>query len=171
MRVRNEGGGDVSAQELDMDKPVLLIVEDNLEDLERIERELRKRYGEDYRVVCESSTEAGMRRLRECEAEGEDVALVLADQWVPQMTGAEFLARARNVYPTAKRALLVSQGDPTIREPLLLAMALGQIDYYVGKPWRSPDEQFHRVVTEFLAEWTSVHRPGFVALREIGRAS
>ena len=50
-----------------------------------------------------------MRRLRECEAAGEDVALVLADQWVPQMTGAEFLARTRNIYPTAKRALLVSQ--------------------------------------------------------------
>jgi thioredoxin reductase (NADPH) len=168
MRVRKEGGSDVRIEDPDMNKPVLLIVEDNPEDLERIERELRKRYGEDYRVVCESSTEAGMRRLRECEATGEDVALVLADQWVSRMTGAEFLARTRNVYPTAKRALLVSQGDPTIREPLLRSTALGQIDYYVGKPWRSPDEQFHRVVTEFLDEWTSVHRPGFVALRVVG---
>jgi len=168
MRVRKEGGSDVRVEEPDMNKPVLLIVEDNPEDLERIERELRKRYGEDYRVVCESSTEAGMRRLHECEAAGEDVALVLVDQWVPQMTGAEFLARTRNVYPTAKRALLVSQGDPTIREPLLRSTALGQIDYYVGKPLRSPDEQFHRVVTEFLDEWTSVHRPGFVALRVVG---
>jgi thioredoxin reductase (NADPH) len=158
----------VSIEEPDMNKPVLLIVEDNLEDLERIDRELRKRYGEDYRVVCETSTEAGMTRLRECEVTGEDVALVLADQWVPQMTGAEFLARTRNVYPTAKRALLVSQGDPTIREPLLRSTALGHIDYYVGKPWRSPDEQFHRVVTEFLDEWTSVHRPGFVAIRVVG---
>jgi thioredoxin reductase (NADPH) len=168
MRVRKEGGSDVRIEDPDMNKPVLLIVEDNPEDLERIERELRKRYGEDYRVVCESSTEAGMRRLRECEATGEDVALVLADQWVSRMTGAEFLARTRNVYPTAKRALLVSQGDPTIREPLLRSTALGQIDYYVGKPWRSPDEQFHRVVTAFLDEWTSVHRPGFVALRVVG---
>jgi thioredoxin reductase (NADPH) len=168
MRVRNEGGSDVRYEEPDVNKPVLLVVEDNPEDLERIERELRKRYGEDYRVVCESSTEAGMRRLRECEATGEDVALVLADQWVSRMTGAEFLARTRNVYPTAKRALLVSQGDPAIREPLLRSTALGQIDYYVGKPWRSPDEQFHRVITEFLDEWTSVHRPGFVAFRVVG---
>jgi thioredoxin reductase (NADPH) len=155
-------------EEPDANKPVLLIVEDNPEDLERIERELRKRYGEDYRVVCESSTEAGMRRLRECEVASEDVALILADQWVPQMTGAEFLTRTRQVYPTAKRALLVSQGDPTIREPLLRSTALGLIDYYVGKPWRSPDERFHRVITEFLDEWTSVHRPGFVALRVVG---
>jgi len=145
-----------------------LVVEDNPEDLEQIARELRKRYGEDYQIVCESSTEAGMRRLRECEAADKDVALVLAAQWVPQMTGAEFLARARHVYPGAKRALLVSQGDSTIRAPLLRSTALGEIDYYVVKPWRSPDEAFHRIVTEFLDEWTSVHRPGFVALRVVG---
>jgi thioredoxin reductase (NADPH) len=147
---------------------VLLVVEDNPEDLELIAHELLKRYGEDYHVVWESSTEAGMKRLRECEAAGEDVALVLADQWVPQMTGAEFLARARDVYPDTKRVLLVSQGDSTIREPLLRSTALGEIDYYVVKPWRSPDEAFHRVITEFLDEWTGAHRPGFVALRVVG---
>ncbi len=156
-------GGDSGAS-----KPVLLVVEDNPEDLELIAHELLKRYGEDYRVVWESSTEAGMKRLRECEAAGEDVALVLADQWVPQMTGAEFLARARDVYPDTKRVLLVSQGDSTIREPLLRSAALGEIDYYVVKPWRSPDEAFHRVITEFLDEWNGAHRPGFVALRVVG---
>ncbi|MFL6057952.1 MAG: FAD-dependent oxidoreductase [Rubrobacteraceae bacterium] len=157
-------GGDSGAN-----KPVLLVVEDNPEDLELIAYELRKRYGEDYHVVCESSTEAGMKRLRECEAADEDVALVLADQWVPQMTGAEFLARARDVYPDTKRVLLVSRGDSTIRVPLLRSTALGEIDYYVVKPWHSPDEAFHRVVTEFLDEWTSAHRPGFVALRVVGK--
>jgi thioredoxin reductase (NADPH) len=147
---------------------VLLVVEDNPEDLAKIAGELGKRYGEDYRVVCEGSTEAGMGRLQEFEAADEDVALVLADQWVPKMTGAEFLASARDLYPTAKRVMLVSRGDTTIREPLLRSTALGQVDYYVGKPWRSPDEQFHRVITEFLDEWTSVHRPGFVAFRVVG---
>jgi thioredoxin reductase (NADPH) len=78
--VREEGGGDVSVEESGPAKPVLLAVDDNTEDLENIARELLKRYGEDYRVVCESSTEAGMSRLRECEAAGEDVALVLADR-------------------------------------------------------------------------------------------
>jgi thioredoxin reductase (NADPH) len=158
----------VSIEEPRTTKPVLLLVEDNPEDLAKIAGELGKRYGEDYRVVCEGSTEAGMGRLREFEAAGEDVALVLADQWVPKMTGAEFLARARDLYPTAKRVMLVSRGDTTIREPLLRSTALGQVDYYVGKPWRSPDEQFHRVITEFLDEWTSVHRPGFVAFRVVG---
>jgi thioredoxin reductase (NADPH) len=149
-------------------RPVLLVVEDNPDDPEMIARELRKRYGEDYRIACEGSTEAGLWRLRECEAAGDEVALVLADQWMGRMTGSEFLARVRHLYPGAKRALLVSQGDSTIREPLLRATALGEIDYYVVKPWHSPDEAFHRLVTEFLHEWASVHRPGFVALRIVG---
>ena len=149
-------------------RPVLLVVEHNPDDPEMVARELRKRYGEDYRILYEDSTEAGLRRLRECDATGEDVVLVLADQWMPQMTGTEFLARVRHLYPGAKRALLVSQGDSTIREPLLRATALGEIDYYLVKPWRSADEMFHRVVTEFLDEWASVHRPGFVALRVVG---
>ena len=128
---RKEGARAVNFQEEDSTKPVLLVVEDNPDDLEMIARELRKRYGEDYRIVRVGSTEAGMRRLRECEASDDDVALVLADQWMPQMTGAEFLARVRHLYPGAKRALLVSPGDSTIREPLLRATALGEIDYYV----------------------------------------
>jgi thioredoxin reductase (NADPH) len=166
--VRQKGGGDVSVEESGPAKPVLLAVDDNPEDLEKIAGELLKRYGADYRIVCESSTEAGMRRLRECEAAGDDVALVLAEQWVPKMTGAEFLARTRLVCPTAKRVLLIAQRDIAIREPLLRSTALGQVDYYVTKPWRSPDEAFHRVITEFLDEWTQVHRPGFVALRVVG---
>ena len=151
-----------------LSRPVLLVVEDNPDDPEMIAHELRKRYGEDYRIACEGSTEAGLRRLRECEAAGDEVTLVLADQWMGQLTGSEFLARVRHLYPDAKRALLVSQGDSTIREPLLRAMALGEIDYYVVKPWHSPDEAFHRLVTELLHEWASVHRPGFVALRVVG---
>jgi thioredoxin reductase (NADPH) len=140
--LREKGGGDVSVEESGPAKPVLLAVDDNPEDLEKLARELLKRYGADYRIVCESSTEAGMRRLRDCEAAGDDVALVLADQWVPKMTGAEFLARTRLIFPTAKRVLLIAQRDIAIREPLLRSTALGQVDYYVNKPWRSPDEAF-----------------------------
>jgi thioredoxin reductase (NADPH) len=108
--MRKEGVREVNLQGTDTAKPVVLVVEDNPHDPEMIARELDKRYGEDYRIVREGSTEAGLRRLRECEAAGDDVALVLADQWMPRMTGTEFLARVRHVYPGAKRALLVSQG-------------------------------------------------------------
>jgi thioredoxin reductase (NADPH) len=149
-------------------RPVLVAVDDDRDDLEEIARELIKRYGEDYRIVCEVSAERGLERLRELEAAGEEVALVLADQWMPGASGTEFLARTHHLFPTAKRALLISHGDSTVREPLLRATALGRIDYYVNKPRRSPDEHFHRVIAEFLDEWTRVHRPGFVAVRIVG---
>ena len=153
---------------LDPARPVLLAVDGDAGARRVIERELCKRYGEDYRVVCEGSAEAAMRRLRGFAAAGDDVAVVLADQWTPGMSGTEFLTRVRDVYPTAKRALLIAQGDAAVREPVLQAAALGRIDYYVNKPTRTSDEQFHRVISEFLDEWTKAHRPGFVAIRIVG---
>jgi thioredoxin reductase (NADPH) len=149
-------------------KPVLLAVDGDPGARRVIEHELRKRYGEDYRVVCVGSAEVAMHRLQGFAAAGDDVAVVLADQWTPGMSGTEFLTRVKNVYPTAKRALLIAQGDATVREPVLQATALGRIDYYVNKPTRTSDEQFHRVISEFLDEWTKAHRPGFVAIQIVG---
>ncbi len=152
-----------------MPKPVLLVVDDDADALDNIARQLRDRYGGDYRIVCEGSAEAAMDALGESEVAGEEVAVVLSDQWMPGMSGTEFLTHARRLYPTAKRALLVAREDGSVREPILRAMALGRIDYYVAKPSPlSPDEQFHRVIAEFLDEWTQAHRPGFVAIRIVG---
>ncbi len=153
-----------------MPKPVLLVVDDDATALANIEFELRDRYGSGYRVVCEGSAEAGMSALEEFRTAHEDVAVVLADQWMPEMTGTEFLTRAHQLHPTAKRALLFARGDRTTREPILQAVALGQIDYYVPKPERSPDEEFHRGITEFLDEWARYHRPASVAVRIVGEA-
>ena len=150
-------------------KPVLLVVDDDRDALANIGHQLRSRYGEDYRVLCEGSGKAAMDALGGLEAAGEDVAVVLSDLWMPGMNGTEFLSRAHLLHPTAKRTLLVERDDTTVREPILRAMALGQIDYYVTKPSPiSPDEQFHRVIAEFLDEWTSANRPGFVAIRIVG---
>ncbi len=90
-------------------------------------------------------------------AAGEPVALVLAAQWTAGTTGAELLARARQLHPHAKRGLLIewgAWGDRATADAIFKAMALGDIDYYVLKPWWSPDEQFHRTIAEFLYEWT-----------------
>ncbi len=146
--------------------PVLVAIDDDPDALARIEQELLKRYGADYRVVCESSPETGLKALRQLKAAGDEVAVALTDQWMPGMNGTEFLSRAHQLFPTARRALLVAPEDTTIREPLLQATALGQVDFYVSKPWRSPDESFHRLITEFLDECSScktrprdAHRP------------
>ena len=153
-------------------EPVLLAVDDDPDALGRIEHELRQRYSSYYRVACEDSPEAGMQTLRDLRAAGEEIAVVLADQWMPDMTGVEFLIHTRQHYPGAKRALLFERGNRTTREPILQAMALGQIDSYVPKPERPPDEEFHREIAHFLEEWARDYRPVSVAVgRDVSSTS
>jgi thioredoxin reductase (NADPH) len=137
-------------------KPRILVVEDESEVRARIRGELERRYGSDYRVRCVGSATDALARLEGWREAGDPVALVLADQWMPDMLGEEFLGCARALYPDAKRALLVKFGAWGHRETadvMLRAMARGSIDYYVLKPWRRADEYFHRTITEFLQEW------------------
>jgi thioredoxin reductase (NADPH) len=162
---RHVGERDVSAQDAFASKPVLLAVDDQSEDLKTIARELHKRYGADYRVTCEASAEAALKTLQNLKVAGEEVAVVLAEWWMSGMTGTELLTHAHRLYPGAKRALLFERGNRTTREPILQAMALGQIDYYVPKPERSPDEEFHRAIAEFLDEWAREYRPASMAVR------
>jgi thioredoxin reductase (NADPH) len=164
----NEGKNLTSMEETATPEPVLLAVDDDPNTLGRIEHELRQRYGSYYRVACEGSAEAGMRTLQDLRAADKDVAVVLADQWMPGMTGVEFLTHTRPLYPGAKRALLFERGNRTTREPILQAMALGQIDYYVPKPEQPPDEEFHRCIAQFLEEWARDYRPASVAVRIVG---
>jgi thioredoxin reductase (NADPH) len=149
-------------------EPMLVAVDSGTVSFRRIEYELKKRYSEDYRVVALPSSKWGLKRLGEFKAAGEEVALVLADQWMPDMRGTEFLARARHLFPAAKRALLVEWGDETAQGPVLRSMTLGHIDYYVHKPERSGDEHFHRLISEFLYEWSEAHRPALQEIRVVG---
>jgi thioredoxin reductase (NADPH) len=149
-------------------KPVIFAVDAGAESFARIEYGLRRRYGVEYQVMCETSAMWGMKRLKDLKAAGEEVALVLADQWMPDIEGAEFLARAGQLFPTAKRAVLLEWGDRTTQEPVLRAMTLGHIDYYVNKPERPGDEYFHKMIAEFLYDWAKAHRPVFAEIRMVG---
>jgi thioredoxin reductase (NADPH) len=151
-----------------MNRPFLMAVDAEPASLRIIGRELSRRYGQDYRVICESSATAALRRLEKLRDAGEPVAVILADYGLPEMNGSEFLARAHALYTTAKRGLLFAWGDRTASQPVLRAMALGQIEYYLTKPAQEPDEQFHRVIAEFLDEWTRGFGARFVAVRIIG---
>jgi thioredoxin reductase (NADPH) len=145
-----------------MGLPVLLAVDADATALQRTEGELSRRYGADYEVRAERSAAAALRDLEALRDAGEQVALVLADHWLDGMTGADLLARARSLHPGAKRGLLIEWGawaDADTSEAIFDAMALGQIDYYVLKPERSPDELFHRTVAEFLFEWARAESP------------
>src|SRR6266516_237153 len=133
------------------DRPVILLLDSDRKALARTGDELRGRYDRDYRVLVEPSPAGGVARLEALRAEGVEVALVLADQ-----ACTDLLERVREVYPRAKRGLLINWGDwadAATAEVVRESMALGRIDYYVLKPWTSPDEYLHRLVSELLLEW------------------
>jgi thioredoxin reductase (NADPH) len=142
-------------------RPVILAVDDDPDVIELIGDELSKRYGHDYRVVTARAASIARTELAQMREAGDRVALVLADQWLPDSTGTELLTEACELHPYAKRALLISWGEWSVdatSRPLRKAISLGHIDYYVLKPWRPADELFHRAVTEFLHEWAGPER-------------
>jgi thioredoxin reductase (NADPH) len=151
-----------------MARPVVMAVDDDPVALGVLRQELDKRYGADYRLLCDGDTEAGLRALERLQADGGQVALVLADQWMPTMTGVQFLTRAHRLHPTAKRGLLIDWGDSTTAEPILQAATFDQVDYWINKPTQPGDELFHQAVSGFLYEWARLHRPQFQAVRVVG---
>jgi thioredoxin reductase (NADPH) len=152
-------GGD--AKEPRPEAPVLLAVEDDDPARERLAREL-ERYSADYRVLCLGSPLQALAELEGLCGGVAEVALVLADQWMPERCGVDVLARVRELHPHAKRAVLIDWGgwaDRATTKAIVDGMAKSEIDYYVVKPWQPRDEQFHRTVSEFLYEWSRSQAP------------
>jgi thioredoxin reductase (NADPH) len=149
-------------------RPVLLAVDDEPAARSSIEGKLRKRYEADYEVICEGSGAAALGALEQVKARGGAVALVLADMWMPDMTGIELLTKAHALEPAAKRALLTGWGDMQVGDRLVRAAVLGQVDDWGLKPWQPGDEGFHQLVVGLLYEWAQQHRPGFQAVQVVG---
>jgi thioredoxin reductase (NADPH) len=139
-----------------------MAVDEDPEALHRITAELQ-RYAKDYRVICGPSTEAALTQLEGLRDSEAAVAVVLAARGTQELKGEELLMRVHELHPHAKRALLIPWGgwaDEETADAIRTAMALGYIDYYALKPWSTPDELFHRLVTEFLQEWRRQNAPG-----------
>jgi len=138
------------------ERAILLAVDDDADARTCLTRELH-RYEADYEVVVTDTPDDALARLEGFAAEGRAVAIVLAAQWMPGRTGAEVLTHARELHPRAKRGLLIdfgAWGDPPTAAAIRHAMAVGDIDYYVLRPWRDHDELFHRTISEFFYEWS-----------------
>jgi thioredoxin reductase (NADPH) len=138
-------------------KPVIVAVDDDPSVIGKISAELERRYDRDYRIVYSVSATDALEQLETMRAAGDEVALVLADQWMPGTTGVELLRRVHDLHPQARTALLIAWGewgDELTADAVRQAVGLSLVDYYVLKPWKSPDELFHRTVTEFLHEWS-----------------
>lgn len=152
---------------------VVMAVDEDADSRAQIRHELDKRYGADYRVECHGSPAAALEALQALADAGDAVALVLADLRLRGMSGPELLGRAAALHPTAKRALLVAPWSDRVAtmSTLVESMARGAVDYFVVKPTQAPAEHFHRVVTEFLDEWTRAHTVRTEAVRMVADAS
>ena len=154
-----------------MQRPVLLAVDGDAEGLRNVERELLERYARDYEVVCLGSATEALRRLDELADAGEPVALVLAATALAGGTGTALLAEARLLHAHAKRALLIGWGEwgaAATGDAISEAIAVGQIDHYVVRPFPPPDELFHQAISSFLLEWAEAQRIAPHAIHVVG---
>lgn len=151
-----------------MERPILFLVADEPGVLAALESDLSRRFGNDCRVLRAQTPAAGLAALTALAERGEPVALLIADQRMRDMSGVDFLGRAHQLHPLAKRILLVER-DYTAANPIVPAMTLGRIDYHLVKPW-APDLGLYPAVTEFLADWARSQAPTFEMFRIVGPA-
>jgi thioredoxin reductase (NADPH) len=133
-----------------MGKPVLLSVDDDPGVSRAVARDLRRHYGEDFRVLRAASGPEALEALRELKLRGDTVAALLADYRMPQMNGIEFLEQAMDLFPRARRTLLTAYADT---EAAILAINVVDVDFYLLKPWDPPEEKLYPVVDQMIQAW------------------
>ena len=148
-----------------MPKPVMLTVDDDPEVLRAIERDLRGHYADRYRVMRANSGSTALTTLRELKARNNPVALLLADQRMPQMDGVGFLTQAMDIHPQAKRALLTAYADTNAASD---AINEARVHYYLMKPWDPPEEKLFPALDDLLHDWTAQFRPLYEGIRVLG---
>jgi len=148
-----------------MAKPVIWTVDDDPDVLRAVERDLRRQYGNRYRVMAADSGANALDSVKQLKLRNDAVALFLVDQRMPRMSGVEFLEAALEFYPEAKRALLTAYADT---DAAIRAINSVQIDHYLMKPWDPPEERLYGVVDDLLDDWQASFRPPFEGIRIVG---
>ena len=148
-----------------MPKPILLAIDDDTSVLEAVVQDLRRHYGQDYRIVRAASGAAALDICRQLKERKDTVALFLSDQRMPGMTGVDFLQQALCIFPNAKRVLLTAYADT---EAAIRAINSAKIHYYLNKPWDPPEEKLYPVLDDLLGSWKEGYRPPFEGIRVVG---
>src|SRR3989449_3951363 len=148
-----------------MAKPVLLSVDDDADVLRAIERDLRSKYGAEYRVIGSDSPEGALTLLKQLKVRNDSVALLLADQRMPQMDGVTFLREGIEIFPEAKRALLTAYADTNAA---FSEINEANIHYFSMKPWDPPAEHLYPQLDDLLDDWRASYRPAFEGIRVLG---
>jgi thioredoxin reductase (NADPH) len=131
-------------------RPAIVAVDDEPTVLAAVARDLRRGFGERFRVLRAASGAEALDVLRELRTRGDRVAMLIADQRMPGMPGTEYLVQARKIVPDAKRVLLTAYADT---EAAIAAINEVALDYYLLKPWDPPEEQLFPVVEDLLTTW------------------
>ena len=148
-----------------MNKPVLLVVDDDAQVLAAVRRDLRGKYRESYTVMSAASGEEALTTIRELKARGDSLAIVISDQRMPGIQGTDVLAQSRDVYPLARRVLLTAYSDI---DAAIQAINVAHLDHYLSKPWDPPEEQLFPVVDDLLDAWQAEYLPEAKGLRLVG---
>ncbi len=148
-----------------MSKPVIWTVDDDPDVLRAVERDLRRHYGDRYRVISADSGASALEATKQLKLRNEPVALFLVDQRMPRMNGVEFLEQSLEYFPDAKRALLTAYADT---DAAIRAINSVHIDHYLMKPWDPPEERLFGFVDDMLDDWQSSYHPTFEGVRVVG---
>jgi thioredoxin reductase (NADPH) len=148
-----------------MGHPAILTVDDDPSVSRAIARDLRRRYGENYRIIRAASAAEALEALKEIKLRGGRVAVILADYRMPQMNGIEFLEQAMDLFPHARRALLTAYADT---DAAISAINLVDVDHYLLKPWDPPEEKLYPVIDALLDAWQETGDRELEDLRVVG---
>ncbi len=146
-------------------RPVLLTVDDDASVSRAVARDLRRRYGEEFRILRASSGEEALASIREVVLRGDQVAAILADYRMPRMNGIEFLEQAMDLVPRARRALLTAYADT---DAAISAINVVDIDHYLLKPWEPPEEKLYPVVDDLIGMWRREGQPAEHKIKILG---
>ena len=148
-----------------MGNPAILAVDDDPLVLAAVQRDLRSRYASDYQVIGASSGKLALETLNELTAAGDQAALLVVDQRMPEMTGVEFLEAARRLDPLTRRVILTAYADT---EAAINAINRAGVSLYIQKPWDPPEVNLFPLLDDELESWRSTYRPNFSGIRVVG---
>jgi len=148
-----------------MNLPIIFSIDDDPQVLRAIGRDLRSHYRNEYRILSTTSAKEALDSLLDLKNKSETVALIISDQRMPEMEGVEFLEKAMDFFPDAKRVLLTAYSDT---DAAIRAINNIQLDYYLMKPWDPPEDKLFPIVTGLLDDWHSTYRPAFKGIKVIG---
>ncbi|HEX5154045.1 MAG TPA: FAD-dependent oxidoreductase [Parafilimonas sp.] len=148
-----------------MDQPIIFIVDDDLQVLRAITRDLKNKFRQDYRVMSTSSAKEILDSLLELKNKGEAVAMFISDQRMPEIEGVDFLTQAMEFFDDAKKVLLTAYSDT---DAAIKAINTVKLDYYLTKPWDPPEEKLYPVIDDLLNDWQNNFHPDFKGIKLLG---